>query len=92
MSLAKKEKLLEEQEAKDQTAEANYYKSTCLSLKANNIEFEQIYASFKDKNNKKSVTAKEYQAAGWNHPYHMVWLKEYKEQYFKDVIECSEQL
>ena len=31
-------------------------------------------------------------ADGWNHPYHAEWLKEYKDQYFKDVVAISNSL
>jgi hypothetical protein len=39
-----------------------------------------------DKNNKLSITAKNYLANGWNHQSHAEWLEEYKPRYFADMM------
>ena len=70
LSLEEKEALFEEQKTADPSDTAKKHRYTVDSLKANEEEFERIYETFKTKDSKVSVHAKDSIAAGWNHNYH----------------------
>lgn len=92
LSLEEKEAIFEAQRIEDPSDTAKNKRFTVDSLKATKEEFEKIYLTFHDKENKHSVAVKNSIAAGWNHHYHAEWLLEYRDRYFEDIQKLSEVL